>query len=180
MHRATGAPGMEIVLSRCRLRPFRDGDQASIVRYANNRRLWLNLRDAFPHPYTRADADTWVRRVAGHEPPTQCAIEVGGEAVGSIGLTLQEDVHRRSGEIGYWLGEPFWGRRLMSEAVPAFTAYALTTFDVCRLYATVFEWNPASARVLAKAGYALEGRLRKSVIKDGHTIDQFLFAYVRE
>jgi ribosomal-protein-alanine N-acetyltransferase len=171
---------MEIVLSRCRLRPFREGDQASIVRYANNRRVWLNLRDAFPHPYTRADADAWVRRVAGLEPPTQCAIEIAGEVVGSIGLTLQEDVHRRSAEIGYWLGEPVWGRGLMNEAVPAFTAYALATFDLCRLYAAVFEWNAASARVLAKAGYVLEGRLRKSVLKDGHTIDQLLFAYVRE
>jgi len=180
MRPATGASRMEIVLSRCRLRPFRDGDQASIARYANNRRVWLNLRDAFPHPYTRSDADAWVRRVGGQAPPTQLGIEVAGEVAGSIGLTLQEDVHRRSAEIGYWLGEPFWGRGLMSEAVLAFTAYALATFDVCRLYATVFEWNPASARVLEKAGYVLEGRLRKSVIKDGQAIDQLLFAYVRD
>jgi [ribosomal protein S5]-alanine N-acetyltransferase len=180
MRASTGASGMEIVLSRCRLRPFREGDQASIVRYANNRRVWLNLRDAFPHPYTRSDSDAWVRRVAGHAPPTQFGIEVAGEVVGGIGLTLQEDVHRRSAEIGYWLGEPFWGRGLMSEVVPAFTAYAIATFDVRRLYATVFEWNHASARVLEKSGYVLEGRLRKSVVKDGHTIDQLLFAYVRE
>jgi RimJ/RimL family protein N-acetyltransferase len=171
---------MEIVLSRCWLRPFREGDQASIVRYANNRRVWLNLRDAFPHPYTQSDADAWVRRVAGQAPSTHLGIEAASEVVGSIGLTLREDVHRRSGEIGYWLGEPFWGCGLMSEAVRAFTAYTLATFDVCRLYATVFEWNPASARVLEKAGYSLEGRLRKSVFKDGHTIDQLLFAYVRE
>jgi len=177
---ATGKSGMEIVLSRCRLRPFRDGDQASIARYANNRRVWLNLRDGFPHPYTRADADAWVRRVAGQDPPTQFGVEVEGEVVGGIGLTPQGDVHRRSAEIGYWLGEPFWGSGIMSEAVPAFTAYALATFDVCRLYATVFEWNRASARILEKAGYVLEGRLRKSVSKDGQTIDQFLFAYVTE
>ncbi len=171
---------MEIVLSRCRLRPCRDGDQAAIVRYANNRRVWLNLRDGFPHPYTQADADAWIRRVAGQDPPTQCGIEVGAGVVGGIGLTLQEDVHRRSAEIGYWLGEPFWGRGIMSEAVPAFTAHALATFDVCRLYASVFEWNPASARILEKAGYVLEGRLRKSAVKDGRIIDQLLFAYVRE
>jgi len=171
---------MDIVLSRCRLRPFRDGDQASIVRYANNRQVWINLRDRFPHPYTKGDADAWIREVAGQDPPAQCGIEVGGEVVGGIGLTLQEDIHRRSAEIGYWLGEPFWGRGIMSETVPAFTAYAFATFDVCRVYATVFEWNRASARILEKAGYVLEGRLRKSVIKDGRTIDQFLFAYVRE
>lgn len=171
---------MEIVLSRCRLRPFRDGDQASIARYANNREVWINLRDRFPHPYTRADADAWVQQVAGQDPPRQCGVEVEGEVVGGIGLTLQEDVHRRSAEIGYWLGEPFWGRGIMSEAVPAFTAYGFATFDVCRVYATVFEWNRVSARILQKAGYVLEGRLRKSVTKDGRTIDQFLFACVRE
>jgi RimJ/RimL family protein N-acetyltransferase len=171
---------MQIILSRCCLRPFRDGDQASIVRNANNRKIWINLRDRFPHPYTSADADAWVRQVAGQDPPTQCAIEVGGEAVGGIGITLQDDVHRRSAEIGYWLGEPFWGRSIMSEAVPAFTAYAFATFDLCRIYATVFEWNPSSGRILEKAGYKLEGRLRKSVTKDGRTIDQLLYACVRE
>ena len=171
---------MEIVLARCRMRPYRDGDQASIVRYAGNRRIWLNLRDRFPHPYTLADAEAWIHQAAGQDPPTQFGIDVGGEVVGSIGLTLQEDVHRRSAEIGYWLGEPFWGRGIMSEAVPAFTAYAFATFDVCRLYATVFEWNPASARILEKAGYVLEGRLRKSVTKDGRIIDQLLYARVGE
>lgn len=171
---------MEIVLSRCRLRPFRDGDQASIARYANNRQVWINLRDRFPHPYARADADAWVQQVAGQDPPRQCGVEVEGEVVGGIGLTLQEDVHRRSAEIGYWLGEPFWGRGIMSEVVPAFTVYAFATFEVCRIYATVFEWNPASARILEKAGYVLEGRLRKSVTKDGRTIDQLLYACVRE
>jgi RimJ/RimL family protein N-acetyltransferase len=171
---------MQIILSRCCLRPFREGDQASLVRYASNRTIWLNLRDRFPHPYTERDADAWIRQVAGQDPPTQCAVEVGGEAVGGIGVTLQEDVHRRSAEIGYWLGEPFWGRGIMSEAVPAFTAYSFETFNLCRIYATVFEWNPSSARILEKAGYTLEGRLRRSVTKDGRTIDQFLYARVRE
>lgn len=171
---------MDMVLSRCRLRKFRPGDQPSIARYANNRQIWINLRDQFPHPYTLADADAWIREVAGQDPPTQCGIEVGGEVVGGIGLTLQEDVHRRSAAIGYWLGEPFWGRGIMSEVVPAFTAYGFATFDLCRVYASVFEWNPASARILEKAGYVLEGRLRKSVTKDGRTFDQLLYARVGE
>jgi RimJ/RimL family protein N-acetyltransferase len=171
---------MHIILSQCCLRPFREGDQASIARYASNRKIWLNLRDRFPHPYTEADADAWVRQVAGQDPPTQCAIEVGGGAVGGIGITVQDDVHRRAAEIGYWLGEPFWGRGIMSEAVSAFTVYAFNTFDLCRIYATVFEWNPSSVRILEKAGYTLEGRLRKSVTKDERTIDQLLYARVRE
>ncbi len=171
---------MEIMLSPGRLRPFRDGDQASLVRYANNRKIWINLRDRFPHPYTPANADAWIQEVAGAYVPVQCAIEIEGEVVGGIGITLQDDVHRRSAEIGYWLGEPFWGRGVMTEAVRAFTAYAFSTFDLCRIYATVFEWNHASARILEKAGYVLEGRLRKSVTKDGRTIDQFMYARVLE
>jgi RimJ/RimL family protein N-acetyltransferase len=171
---------MDIVLPRCRLRAFREGDQPSIARYANNRQIWINLRDRFPHPYTLADADSWIREVADQDPPTQCAIEVGGEVAGGVGLTLQADIYRRSAEIGYWLGEPFWGRGIMSEVVPAFTAYGFAAFDVCRVYAGVFEWNRASAHILEKAGYVLEGRLRKSVTKDGQTMDQFLYARVRE
>jgi [ribosomal protein S5]-alanine N-acetyltransferase len=171
---------MDMVLSRCRLRPFRAGDQFSMARYANNRRIWINLRDRFPHPYTLTKAEAWIREVADQDPPTQFGIEVESDVVGGIGLTLGEDVHRRSAEIGYWLGEPFWGHGIMSEVVPAFTEYALTTFDLSRIHAGVFEWNPASARILEKAGYILEGRLRKSVTKDGRIIDQLLYARVRE
>ncbi|MGH7406412.1 MAG: GNAT family N-acetyltransferase [Candidatus Methylomirabilales bacterium] len=104
---------------------------------------------------------------------------MGGEAVGRIGLDLQTDVHRRSAEIGFWLAEPYWGRGIATEAVRAMTDFAFATFDLCRIFAGVFEWDPASVRVLEKAGYAYEGRLRKSVTKDGQTIDAFLYAVVR-
>ena len=92
----------------------------------------------------------------------------------------QEDVHRRSMEIGYWLGESHWGRGIMTEAVSAVTAYAIQTFDVCRVFAAVFESNPSSGRVLEKAGFVREGRLRRSVVKDGRMLDQLLYAYVVE
>lgn len=169
-----------LTLKTCVVRAWRASDADSLQRHADNRKIWINLRDRFPHPYTRADADAWIEQVAGQDPPTQCAIEVETEAVGGIGITLQGDVHRRAAEIGYWLGEPFWGRGIMSQAVHAFTAYAFATFDLCRIYATVFEWNPSSGRILEKAGYKLEGRLRKSVTKDGRIIDQLLYACVRE
>jgi RimJ/RimL family protein N-acetyltransferase len=116
----------------------------------------------------------------GHEPETNFAIAVAGEAVGGIGFILQPDVARRSAEIGYWLGEEFWGRGIATEAVIAMTARAFANHDLCRVYAHVFEWNRASARVLEKAGYEFEGRLRKSVTKDGKTIDQLMYAVVRE
>jgi RimJ/RimL family protein N-acetyltransferase len=155
-------------------------DRDSIVRHANNRKISINLRDRFPYPYTTADARNWLDSVIGFEPETNFAIDVAGEAVGGIGFVLQHDVGRRSAEIGYWLGEEFWGRGIVTEALIAVTEHAFANYDLCRLYAHVFDWNGASARVLEKAGYELEGRMRKSVTKDGQTIDQLMYAIIRE
>jgi RimJ/RimL family protein N-acetyltransferase len=170
---------MQLELSAGRLREWRPGDATALARHADNRSIWRNVRDHFPHPYTLADAETWIERAAGERPPTQLAIEVDGEAAGGIGVFLQRDVERRSAELGYWLGEAHWGRGVMTEAVTRYTAAAFDTFDLLRIYAVVFEWNPASCRVLEKAGYVLEGRLRKAVVKDGAVLDQFLYATVR-
>jgi ribosomal-protein-alanine N-acetyltransferase len=170
---------LELALSRCTLRPWRRGDEASLVRHANNRNVWRNLRDRFPHPYTAADADAWIARASAQTPATSAAIVVDEAAVGGVGLELGVDVFRRSAEIGYWLGEPFWGRGIATEVLGAFTEYAFAHFDLCRLEAAVFEWNPASMRVLEKAGYTLEGRARLAVTKDGRTGDRLLYALVR-
>lgn len=126
-----------------------------------------------------ADARRWIRQASGISPQTQFAIVVEGAAVGGIGLDLRSDIFRRSAEIGYWLGEPFWGRGLTTEAVRAVTDYAFETFDLRRIDAGVFEWNRASMRVLEKAGYTCEARLRKSITKEGQTIDQLIYARVR-
>jgi len=150
------------------------------VRHANNRKVSINLRDRFPYPYTVGDARSWLDSVIGHKLETNFAIDVAGEAVGGIGFTLQPDVGHRSAEIGYWLGEEFWCRGITTDALIAVTEYAFSNFDICRLYAHVFEWNGASARVLEKAGYTFEGRLRKSVTKEGQTIDQLMYAMIRE
>jgi [ribosomal protein S5]-alanine N-acetyltransferase len=170
---------VELKLSRCLLRPWRTGDEASLVRYANNRNVSRNLRDRFPYPYTAADADEWIRLAEAQTRTTSFAIVVEGEAVGGIGIELGADVYRRSAEIGYWLGEPFWGRGIASEALCAMTEYAFERFDICRLEAGVFAWNPASARVLEKAGYTLEGRSRLAVVKDGQLVDRLLYGLVR-
>jgi [ribosomal protein S5]-alanine N-acetyltransferase len=170
---------MELKISKARLREWKAGDEESLVRHANNPRIWRNLRDAFPNPYTLADARHWIEVASPTTPITNFAIVVDGAAVGAIGLMLKDDVFRRSAEIGYWLGEEFWGRGIVTEAVRATTDYAFTTFDLCRVYAGVFEWNRASMRVLEKAGYEYECRLRKSVTKDGQTIDEFIYSTIR-
>ena len=171
---------MELILTQAVIRSWRMEDIPSLVRNANNRFVWRNLKDRFPHPYTTADAEQWIRQVTGTNPETHFTISIGGEAVGGIGLDLQGNVFRRSAEIGIWLGEPHWGRGIATEAVRALTEYGFTHFDLCRIFAGIFEWNPASIRVLEKAGYSFEGRLRKSVTKDGQTIDQMLYAIVRD
>jgi [ribosomal protein S5]-alanine N-acetyltransferase len=167
---------MVIDLGIGKLRAWRDGDQPSLVRYANNREIWLNLRDRFPYPYTPADAQSWVQFASSQNPPANHAIEVDGEAVGGVSLSLHDDIERVSAEIGYWLGEPFWNRGIMSAAVRAITKYAFAEFSLTRVYAVPYASNAASHRVLAKAGYVREALLRRSAIKDGTVLDQVLYA----
>ena len=169
---------MHIDLGEWQIRSYRVGDAPSLARYADNRNISRNMRDAFPYPYTLSDANDWISLATQQSPEVNFAIASAHEVIGGIGLTLRDDVHQRSAEIGYWLGEPFWGRGIATAALRALTDYAFANHDIVRLDASVFEWNPASMRVLEKVGYVLEGRLRKSVTKDGQTIDQFLYARV--
>ena len=171
---------MELDLGICTIRSWRQGDENSLVHHANDRAVWRNMRDRFPHPYTLADAWRWIELNNTTFPETNFAIAVQDAAVGGIGIVRGDDVHRRSAEIGYWLGRELWGRGIAPVAVQAVTEWVFAEFDLARIYAGVFEWNPASTRVLEKAGYTLEGRLRKSVFKDGQLIDQFLYAITRE
>ena len=171
---------MQIEAAGFLLRPWRAGDEPALVRHAGNRKLWLNLRDRFPHPYTAADADAWIARVAAEgEPALNFAVVVEGEPVGGAGLEPQGDVHRLTAEIGYWIAESHWGRGLATEAARRLTQYAFSRLALERLEAGVFEWNPASRRVLEKAGYRLEARLRRNVVKDGRIGDSFLYARLR-
>ena len=164
---------------RISLRGYRPSDAGALVKYANNRNVWRNLEDRFPSPYTREDAEQWIAFATSREP-LAAAIEYEGEAVGGIGYERLEGVFRCTAKIGYWLGEPFWGRGIATEALRLATQYAFTRDELVRLQAWVYEWNPASARVLEKAGYVLEGRMRKAVIKDGKNIDALLYACVKE
>ncbi len=169
----------EIRLRLCILREWRPGDEAALVRHANNRKIWDNVRDAFPHPYTHEAAREWIER--GSRKPGTCslAIIVDGAAAGAIGLIFGEDIYARTAEIGFWIGEEFWGRGIMTEAVKGLTGYAFSNFPLARIFAGVFEWNKASARVLEKAGYSFEARLRNHVTKNGRTVDELIYAKVR-
>lgn len=167
---------VELRGTACTVRSYRATDVERLAYYGNNRAVWLNLRDAFPHPYRVEDGARYITRCREAEPETSFAIDVGGEAVGGISIRAGTDVERFGAEIGYWLGEPFWGRGIATAAVLLVTAYA---FEVCKLervYALPFARNTASARVLEKAGYMREGVLRHHSFKDGAFTDQFLYA----
>jgi [ribosomal protein S5]-alanine N-acetyltransferase len=171
----------EIALTRSHLRPWRRSDRAALLRYANDRAVWRNLRDRFPHPYTSAAADEWLAFAAADPPPAGVyAIAVDGEAAGTIALERGSDIERWICEVGYWLGQPFWGRGIMTEALRAVTAAAFQELDVIRIHAPVFSWNRPSMRVLEKAGYGREAVIIRGGVKDGTVIDRVLYAITRD
>jgi RimJ/RimL family protein N-acetyltransferase len=171
---------MHLPLERSEIRSWETDDLSSLVEHANNRNVSMHLRERFPYPYTRKDGQGFIRAARTMQPETLFAIAVDGTAVGGIGFYLQKDVERVSAEIGYWLGETLWGRGIVSEAIVAMTRYAFDHHELTRLYALVAAGNPASCRVLEKAGYVLEGRLRRSVIRSGIISDQLLYAFIVE
>ena len=170
---------MYLQLPTCTVRNWAASDLEPLVRHANNRHIWLNLRDRFPYPYTAAHGREFLAHVARQTPATVWAIEVEGEAAGGIGIVPLTDVERVSAEIGYWLGEAYWGRGVMTDALKAVTAEVFRQFDLRRIFALPFADNPGSIRVLEKAGYALEGRMPQSAIKDGVVRDQLMYGAYR-
>ncbi|HEX6976110.1 MAG TPA: GNAT family protein [Vicinamibacterales bacterium] len=165
---------------RCTLRPWRMDDAESLVRHANNINVACQLRDRFPHPYTRTAALAFLRFAASTERPTNLAIEVDGEAAGGVGYVPGTDVERYSAEVGYWLGEALWGRGITTEALRLLTRHCFESEHLLRCFALPFANNVGSIRVLEKAGYTLEGIMRSSSVKAGLPRDQALYARVNE
>lgn len=163
----------------CAVRDWSASDLESLVRHANNRNIWIHLRDRFPHPYLEEHGKNFLDHMTSQSPRTVWAIEVNGEAAGGIGIERLTDVERTSAEIGYWLGETYWGRGVMTEALRAVTTHVFRQFDVTRIFALPFADNTGSVKVLEKAGYVREGTLRDSAIKDGQLRDQLMYAVYR-
>ena len=163
---------------RCRVRGWQKTDAASLVEHANNLNVAKYLRDRFPHPYTLKDAREFLKHAVSAEDPSNLAIEVDGRAVGAIGYVPGRDVERYAAELGYWLGDTYWGRGIVTEAVRLVTEHAFADMGFLRLFALPFADNPCSIRVLEKAGYEREGLLRASSVKFGQVKDQYMYARV--
>jgi [ribosomal protein S5]-alanine N-acetyltransferase len=161
----------------CVLRSWLQGDKEQLVSQANNRKVWRNLTDAFPHPYTLADAESWLSLASEDGQSLHLAIVVDGRVAGGIGAIAGQGVSQATADFGYWLGEDYWGRGVATAAAAAFVEHLMASGRFARLQAPVFAWNPASMRVLEKVGFTREGILRKSVSKDGALIDSVMYAY---
>ncbi len=165
---------MRLELSKCIVRPVELSDAPALAKHGSNPRVSIN--NHLPSPMTLDAAEQWVKTRLDQSSTVLCAIEVHGEVVGAIGLTVQPGPKSHSAEIGFWIGEDHWNKGITTEAVRAFTEYGFTQHGLSRIYAHVFGWNTASMHVLEKCGYQREGSFRQSVMKDGKTIDQALYA----
>jgi ribosomal-protein-alanine N-acetyltransferase len=163
-------------IAEAQIRPWELSDVESLVRHANNRAVWLNMRDRFPHPYSRKDAKTWIKFARSLKPQSQLAVDLEGEAVGGVGILLSDDIERISGELGYWIGEEHWGKGLTTRAAAQMTTYGFETLGLHRVFATPFTRNPASVRVLEKLGFRREGVLLENAIKDGEIVSEVVYA----
>lgn len=165
------------------LRPWRREDVEDVLRYANNEKIARNLRNIFPYPYIRTDAESFVNSCLEADETCQMfrAIEAEGRAVGSIALCRGGDVYVRTAELGYWLAEDYWGQGIMTQAVRQICREGFEQWDdLVRIYAEPYARNAPSRRVLEKAGFALEGVLRQNVFKEGEVCDSCMYALLRE
>lgn len=159
------------------LRQWQAGDEKSLFENANNYKVWRNLKDIFPHPYTLTDAYEWIK--IAEDSPHTFAIEVRGKAVGGIGILLKDDIYKKNAEIGYWLGESYWGQGIISAAITEIVDFTFRKYDVNRIFAGVFEYNIASMRVLEKVGFEKEAILKQSLYKEGKFYDEHIYVKFR-
>ena len=161
------------------LRPLIDEDQKSLANLANNKKIWDNVRDLLPNPYTNKDAEIFINITKQEDTPMTFAIEFQKQFCGVIGLVRQSDVYRKTAEIGYWIGEPFWNKGIATTAVNLITDYGLNSLDLNRIHTGVFEYNIGSMRVLEKNGYSKDGIFKKSIIKNGQVCDEHRFSITK-
>ena len=162
------------------IRNFLYGDASGLCRNGDNPNIAINQRECFPHPYTIEHARNWIQHVRENEPATRFCIATPKEAIGEIGIVLQPDVHRYSAEIGFWIGESYWGKGLMTKAVDWMVNYCFESLHLKRIFADVVDYNLASKKVLQKCGFELEGVLRQNIFKNDQFYDHFVFARVND
>lgn len=158
------------------LRSLKDNDSTELALLANNKKIWDNLRDFMPFPYSIEDAVFFINMVKEEKPAMTFAIEFDGHLSGVIGLVAQKDVYRKTAEIGYWIGEPYWNKGIATAAVKLITEYGLDQLDYVRIHTGVFEYNIGSMKVLEKNGYKNDGIFEKAILKNGQIWNEHRFS----
>jgi RimJ/RimL family protein N-acetyltransferase len=158
------------------LRPWTAGDIESLIENANNFKIAKFMSNQFPNPYTREHGLQFIEFAGKHNPVQIFAISVSGNAIGGIGLHPQADIMCKNMELGYWLGENYWGKGIATSAIKQMAKYAFQNFDIERVFARPFGNNPASARVLQKAGFTLEATFKNTIFKHGEYLDELIYA----
>lgn len=160
---------------RVQLRPWKPEDAGQLAAICNNKKIWLNVRDTFPHPYSVGNAVEWIAFTNRQQPLRNMAIVYNDKIAGNIGVMTKDDVYRKSIEIGYFVGEAYWGKGIATAAVAQLIDFVQIHFNVIRVYAEVFEHNKASMKVLEKNGFHLEGIRKKAVIKNNVVLDDYVW-----
>jgi RimJ/RimL family protein N-acetyltransferase len=164
-----------------KLRNLEKSDNQQIANLLNNKKIWDNLKDHIPHPYTLEDADYFIDLVQKESSPNNAfaIVKDGQELCGVIGLVKQGDIYRMTAELGYWIGDPFWGNNIATRAIKLITDYGFSELLLERIFAGVFGFNKPSMSVLEKNGYKKEGIFRNSVIKNDIIQDEYIYAKLK-
>lgn len=163
----------------CQLRTLQPSDAAPMAEHAANENIWRNVRDYFPNPYRIEDAASFIAMETGRDVPQNLGIICEEKCIGVIGFYPMQDVYRLTADFGYWIGEPFWGRGIVSAAVAAMVDYVFKQTDIIRLQSSVFAFNEASKKVLLKNGFTLDCVAKRGAIKNGVIIDEFRFSKLK-
>ncbi len=165
-----------------KIRKWKMSDTKELAEALANPNVLDNMRDGLLYPYTENEESyfLWNMMSADDDKTFAYAIEIDGKAVGNIGVFRQENMHRRTAELGYYLAEEYWGRGIMTESVKWICNYVFEKSDIIRIYAEPFAENGASCRVLEKAGFEYEGTLRSNAVKNGVAVDMKMYALIKQ
>ncbi|PWM30899.1 MAG: GNAT family N-acetyltransferase [Clostridiales bacterium] len=166
----------------CKIRKWELSDAADLAAALSNKKVQDNLRDGLPYPYTEQDGIEFISAMlsADRNDIFAFAITIDDKAIGSIGAFRQDNIHKQTAELGYYIGEDYWGKGIMTEAVKQICEFVFSKSDIIRIYAEPFAYNTASCRALEKAGFQYEGTLRKNAVKNGKVLDMKMYSLLRE
>ena len=166
----------------CKIRKWKLTDAKNIAVALSNKKIQDNLRDGLPHPYTEQDGIDFISSMlsANEDETFAFAITFDDKAIGSIAVFRQQNIHRQTAEMGYYIAEEYWGKGIMTDAVKQICEYVFKNSDILRIYAEPFAYNAGSCRVLEKAGFQYEGTLRNNAVKNGKVIDMKMYSLLRE